>query len=54
MVGVSGFEPPTSWSQTMRASPCATPRLATESLDYLRYYSQDKINSKSTNINLMI
>jgi hypothetical protein len=26
MVGVSGFEPPTSWSQTMRASRCATPR----------------------------
>jgi hypothetical protein len=26
MVGVSGFEPPTSWSQTMRASHCATPR----------------------------
>jgi hypothetical protein len=21
MVGVSGFEPPTSWSQTMRANP---------------------------------
>jgi hypothetical protein len=26
MVGVRGFEPPTSWSQTMRASRCATPR----------------------------
>jgi hypothetical protein len=26
MVGVRGFEPPTSWSQTMRASHCATPR----------------------------
>jgi hypothetical protein len=30
MVGVSGFEPPTSWSQTMRASPCATPRITTK------------------------
>ena len=27
MVGVRGFEPPTSWSQTMRASRCATPRM---------------------------
>jgi hypothetical protein len=27
MVGVRGFEPPTSWSQTMRASRCATPRI---------------------------
>jgi hypothetical protein len=26
MVGAGGFEPPTSWSQTMRANPCATPR----------------------------
>jgi hypothetical protein len=26
MVGVRGFEPPASWSQTMRASRCATPR----------------------------
>ena len=26
MVGVGGFEPPTSWSQTKRASHCATPR----------------------------
>ena len=25
-VGVGGFEPPTSWSQTRRAYPCATPR----------------------------
>ncbi len=33
MVGVSGFEPPTSWSQTMRASRCATPRIA-------EYYSR--------------
>ena len=32
-VGVSGFEPPTSWSQTMRAKPgCATPRFAAASL----------------------
>ena len=27
MVGVGGFEPPTSWSQTMRATRCATPRI---------------------------
>lgn len=27
VVGVGGFEPPTSWSQTMRATHCATPRL---------------------------
>jgi hypothetical protein len=27
MVGVRGFEPPASWSQTMRASRCATPRI---------------------------
>ena len=27
MVGVNGFEPPTSWSQTKRATNCATPRL---------------------------
>ena len=26
LVGVRGFEPPTSWSQTMRATSCATPR----------------------------
>ena len=26
MVGVGGLEPPTSWSQTMRAIHCATPR----------------------------
>ena len=26
LVGVRGFEPPASWSQTMRASHCATPR----------------------------
>ncbi len=25
-VGARGFEPPTSWSQTMRANHCATPR----------------------------
>ena len=26
MVGVTGLEPATSWSQTMRATICATPR----------------------------
>ncbi len=26
MVGVTGFEPATSWSQTTRATNCATPR----------------------------
>ena len=26
VVGVKGFEPPTSWSQTKRATNCATPR----------------------------
>ena len=26
LVGVEGLEPPTSWSQAMRASNCATPR----------------------------
>ena len=26
MVGVAGFEPAASWSQTMRANHCATPR----------------------------
>ncbi len=25
-IGVGGFEPPASWSQTMRANRCATPR----------------------------
>jgi hypothetical protein len=27
MVGATGFEPATSWSQTTRATNCATPRL---------------------------
>ena len=26
MVGVTGFEPAASWSQTKRATSCATPR----------------------------
>ena len=26
LVGVTGFEPTTSWSRTMRATICATPR----------------------------
>ena len=41
MVGVRGFEPPTSWSQTMRASRCATPRIA-------KYYSRYKELKQST------
>ena len=30
MVGVTGFEPATSWSQTTRATNCATPRCGNE------------------------
>ena len=41
MVGVSGFEPPTSWSQTMRASRCATPRAG-------RYYNREAELRQST------
>ena len=34
LVGVTGFEPTTSWSRTMRATICATPRKQTLSLAY--------------------
>jgi hypothetical protein len=33
-IGVRGFEPRTSWSQTMRATHCATPRQLTGLLAY--------------------
>jgi hypothetical protein len=45
MVGVSGFEPPTSWSQTMRASHCATPRVNKESIEYQLYLVKKGLNN---------
>jgi hypothetical protein len=47
MVGVRGFEPPASWSQTMRASRCATPR------NWRIYHSgeaKSKVSSLSTTL----
>ena len=47
LVGVRGFEPPASWSQTMRASRCATPR------NWRIYHSgegKSKVSSLSTTL----
>ena len=42
VVGVTGFEPATPWSQTTYATICATPRRI-----YTFYYKRDRnINSK--------
>ena len=40
MVGVTGFEPATSWSQTTRAPICATPRFVEldNNIEYTGYY----------------
>ena len=35
MVEVTGIEPATSWSQTTRATNCATPRLTSFSIDVI-------------------
>ena len=42
MVEVTGIEPATSWSQTTRATNCATPRNQTAYI----YYHGLKINSR--------
>ena len=52
MVGARGFEPPTSWTRTMRAKPdCATPRFYTTPIFfYSFFYNSPFLSMLSTHI----
>ena len=52
MVGVAGFEPAVSWSRTMRATNCATPRSFYKAI--ILYSPQDGLSSKFEHILVVV